>query len=278
MKLTVLEGIAPWDWPEDARETILRALKDDRGDAPERLLAAELAGNFVAINDELAHALLEILHRSGEPDELRGRAAISLGPLLEEVDIDGFDDLDDLAICEDTFKQIQESFHRLYADSDVPKHVRRRILEASIRAPQDWHHDAVREAYASDDQDWKLTAVFSMRWVRGFDDQILESLASDNQHIHYEAVCAAGNWELGCCLAARVAPRQIDRKPTNSCCWRPLTPWPSIRPRRGARWFWYDLTDSEDEDIVEAAHEAMSMADASSGDEFDDIDDDELLG
>ena len=176
MKLTVLEGIAPWDWPDDARETILQALKDDQTDAPERLLAAELAGNSVAINDELVHALLDILHRGGETDELRGRAAISLGPILEEADIDGFDDLDDSAICEDTFKQIQESFHRLYASSDVPKHVRRRILEASIRAPQDWHHEAVREAYASDDQDcgkkrcqWeeKVSGTFVAHWEAG---------------------------------------------------------------------------------------------------------------
>ena len=279
MKLTVLEGIAPWDWPDDARETILQALKDDRADAPERLLAAELAGNFVAINDELAHALLEILHRSGEPDELRGRAAISLGPILEEADVDGFDDLDDLAICEDTFKQIQESFHRRYADSDVPKPVRRRILEASIRAPQDWHHDAVREAYASDDQDWKLTAVFSMRWVRGFKGQILESLDSENEHIQYEAVCAAGNWGLDAAwhhVSQLVKSKETDK----DLLLASIDAVANIRPDEAAM-ILYDLTECEDEDIVEAAHEAVAMADASSGDEFDDIDDiddDELLG
>ena len=53
-----------------------------------------------------------------------------------------------------------------------------------------------RAAYSSDDEDWKLTAVFAMRSVRGFDGQILEALESENEDIHYEAVCAAGNWEL----------------------------------------------------------------------------------
>ena len=211
MKLTTLEEMAPWDWPVDAGTTILQTLEDDQADASERLLAAQLAGDLTVFNDELAHALLAILQRSSEPDELRGQAAISLGPGLEQADIDGFDDPDDLAICDDTLKNIQESFHRLYADADVPKHVRRRILEASVRAPQDWHHDAVSAAYAGDDEDWILTAVFSMRWVRGFDDQILESLDSDNQHIHYQAVCAAGTLGVGCCLATRVAPRQIER-------------------------------------------------------------------
>ena len=31
-------------------------------------------------------------------------------------------------------------------------------------------------AYSSEDKDWMLTAVFSMRWVRGFENQILELL------------------------------------------------------------------------------------------------------
>jgi len=41
-----------------------------------------------------------------------------------------------------------------------------------------------------------LTAVFAMRWVRGFDNQILAALESADANIHYEAVHAAGNWEL----------------------------------------------------------------------------------
>lgn len=63
-------------------------------------------------------------------------------------------------------------------------------------APQDWHQDAIRDAYSSGDEDWELTAVFCMRFVRGFDDQILESLDSNNPDIHYEGVCAAGTWEV----------------------------------------------------------------------------------
>ena len=90
MKLTTLEKMAPWDWPVDAGTTILQTLEDDQADASERLLAAQLAGDLTVFNDELAHALLAILQRSSEPDELRGQAAISLGPGLEQADIDGF--------------------------------------------------------------------------------------------------------------------------------------------------------------------------------------------
>ena len=35
-----------------------------------------------------------------------------------------------------------------------------------------------------------------MRFVRGFDEQILEALDSKNPDTHYEVVLAAGNWEV----------------------------------------------------------------------------------
>ena len=99
-------------------------------------------------------------------------------------------------------------------DASVPEDVRRRILEASVRAPQDWHQDAIRAAYASDDDAWRLTAVFCMRFVRGFDEQILEALDSENPDIHYEAVCAAGSWEVDAAwphITALVTSRKTEK-------------------------------------------------------------------
>ena len=123
-------------------------------------------------------------------------STISLGPVLEQADTDGFEDPDNVPITERTFRNIQDSIEKLYLDNSTPKEVRRRSLEASVRAPQTCHQDAVRNAYSSGDKEWMLTAVFSMRWVRGFDDQILLALKSDDPEIHHEAVNAAGNWEL----------------------------------------------------------------------------------
>ena len=136
-----------------------------------------------------------------EPEELRAKAAISLGPVLEQSDIemgdDGeFDDPDDVPISEKTFRKIQQSLRKVYLDTAVPKLTRRRILEAAVRAPEDWQTQAIRTAYASDDPEWKLTAVFCMRYVRGFEKQILEALESPDPKIHYEAISAAGNWEV----------------------------------------------------------------------------------
>jgi hypothetical protein len=151
MDLKTLKDTPTWEWPEGAETMFLGILRDDRADESHRLLAAELAGDFTVINDELADVLLSILCSGDESEKMRGKTAISLGPALENADMDGFDDPDDVAISEQTFRKIQETLRKLYMDADVPKEVRRRTLEASVRAPQNWHPDAVRAAYSSDD-------------------------------------------------------------------------------------------------------------------------------
>lgn len=145
------------------------------------MVAAELAGDFIVINDDLADALLAVVGSADEPEQLRAKAAISLGPVLEQAETDGCEDPDDVPITELTFRSIQDSLEKIYLDNSTPKEVRRRILEASVRAPETWHQDAIRYAYSSGDKEWMLTAVFSMRWVHGFDDQILAALKSANQ-------------------------------------------------------------------------------------------------
>ena len=273
MNLKALKDTPPWDWPEGTGKVLLDILRTDRPPESDLLLAAELAGDFTVINDELVDALLSILRSGDKSEKVRGKAAISLGPVLEHADTEGFEDADDLPIAERTFHRIQESLRKLYMDASVPKEVRRRILEASVRAPQDWHRDAVRAAYASDDEAWRLTAVFCMRFVRGFDEQILEALDSTNPDIHYEAVCAAGNWEVDAAwphVAALVTSGETD-KPLLLAA---IDAVASIRPHEAAE-ILDDLADSDDEDIVEAVDEAMAMAEGAAGadDEFDDDDD-----
>lgn len=83
MDLRTLGEIPPWDWPEGAGKMFLEILADGQADASDRILAAELAGDFTVINEQLVAALLSILRSSDESEELRGKAAISLGPVLE---------------------------------------------------------------------------------------------------------------------------------------------------------------------------------------------------
>lgn len=273
MSLKILKESPPWDWPRDADKQLLDVLRDDGAKENDRLLAAEMAGDITVVNEELVEVLLSILRNGDASEQLRCRAAISLGPVLEHADTDGFDELSDVPISERTFAQLQESLQKLYMDADVPKGVRRRILEASVRAPQDWHQDAIRAAYSSGDDEWKLTAVFSMRWTRGFDDQILEALSSKNEEIHYEAVCAAGTWELDPAWShiAALLSREHTEK---ALLLAAIDAVASIRPHE-AGMLLVDLTDSDDEDIVEAAHEAMAMAEGAAYEGFAEEEDDE---
>jgi hypothetical protein len=205
MNLKALKDTPPWAWPEGTAEKLVSALRDERASEPDRLLATEMAGDFTVVNDESVEALLAILRNGEESQEIRARAAISLGPILAYGDTEGFEDPDDVPISERHFQQIRESLRELYMDAQIPKEVRRRILEASVRAPQDWHRNAVRAAYSSGDDAWELTAVFCMRFLRGFDKEIVEELGNRNQDIQLEAVLAAGNWG-GSRLASHCCP------------------------------------------------------------------------
>ena len=86
MNLKTLEDLPPWEWPEGADKMLLGILRDDQADESDRLLATELAGDFVVINDQLADVLLSILLKADESEELRGQATISFGPVLEYAD------------------------------------------------------------------------------------------------------------------------------------------------------------------------------------------------
>jgi hypothetical protein len=273
MDLKTLKDTPPWDWPEGTGKQFLGILRDKNARPSDRLLAAELAGDYTAMNDELAHAFLDILANAHEPENLRGQAAIWLGPVLEQADTDGFENPGDVPITEKTFVKIQETLSRLFMDGNVPKEVRRRVLEASVRAPQDWHENAVREAYSGKDEAWKLTAVFCMRFLSGFNAEILESVESANPDIEYQAVCAAGNWEVGGAWP-HISKLLASGKTEKALLLAAIEAVAGVRPEE-AEEVLDEFIDDEDEDIVEAAYEAMAMAGVVWEDENYDEDDDE---
>jgi hypothetical protein len=267
-----LRATPSWEWPADAGSRLLATLVDEKAAETSRRLAAELAGDMVVMNDELAAALIHILENGREPAEIRARAAISLGPVLEQVDTDRLDESADLPIAEATFHRTQESLRRIYTDASAPKEVRRRALEASVRAPQTWHREAIAAAFASDDDKWKLTAVFCMQFVKGFDERILEALHSTDPAIRLEAVVATGNWEIDAAwphIASLLASESTER----SLLLAAMEAAPMIRPD-DAEDILGDLLDSDDEEIVTAAEEALATArglsrDAAWGDDED---------
>ncbi|HYM61818.1 MAG TPA: hypothetical protein VEZ11_13105 [Thermoanaerobaculia bacterium] len=158
----------------------------------------------------------------------------------------------------------------------MPKETRRRVLEAAVRAPQDWQREAIREAYDSKDQEWRLTAVFGMKYHRRFDAEILEALNSKDEDTHCEAIEAAGNWELDAAWSHVVALVE-SRKTAKPLLLAAIGAIATIRPAEAGE-ILAALLGSRDQDIAAAAEEALAMMDHSwdEDDDFDD-DDDEIL-
>jgi hypothetical protein len=258
LNIKQLKNTPPWDWPENAETVLLDTLTNRHAAKKDRLLAAELSGEYSILCEKIADALLNIVCSHEESVELRSKAAISLGPALEEADIGDYDDPDDLpALSEKSTQKVQKALHALYADAEVPKDVRRAVLEASVRHPQEWHADAIRNAYNSKDEEWQLTAVFCMRYVQGFEDQILQSLNSSNPMIRFHAVGAAGNWEID--AAWPTIARMITSDTTDKLMLlEAIEAAASIRPTETE--IIEPLVDSYDDDISEAAIEALSEA------------------
>jgi hypothetical protein len=273
LNLKRLKSIPPWDWPENASAVVIEALTNRQASKGDRLLAAQLAGEYVILSEETAGALLSIVGSSEESAELRSRAAVSLGPGLEEAATGDYEDLDDPPALSKSFvKKMQQTLRTLYGNAEVPKNVRRSALEASVRNPQSWHEKAIRSAYASNDEEWQLTAVFSMRYVGGFESQILEALKSSNRGIRYHAVAAAGNWEIDAAwphIARLVTSSDTDKEMLLAA----IEAVALIRP--GETEILEPLVDSYDEDISEAAMEALGEAGFVAGSNSDDYADDE---
>lgn len=258
MNLKTLKETAPWNWPEGTDQLLLSVLTDSSQTEAERLLAAELAGDLAVINETMVTMLLTIVGNGTETETLRGQAAISLGPVLELCDIDGFDDPAEVPISSEVFEQMQQRLHQLFTEPSTPKEVKRRILEASARSGQEWHHDAIRQAFLSGDPNWQLTAVFCMGYVGGFDVEILKALTSTNPAIQYLAISAAGVWQV------EEAWPYVINKLTAEDTEKPvllaaIDAVASLRPAE-AQEVLAELLDCEDEDLVEAASEAIGMA------------------
>jgi hypothetical protein len=274
LKLDDLNEIPPWEWPEEAASLVLETLANRDASGMSRLLAAELAGNLVILNEEMGDALLKIIQSKEEAPELRSQAAISLGPGLEESDLADETDPDDTPAFSAAFaRKIQSTLLQLYSDSTVVKGVRRSVLEASVRNPQDWHSAAINNVYRSDDTEWRLTAVFCMRFIKGFESEILESLKNPDSEIHYNAIEAAGNWQLDAAWP-HLAKLIQSRKTEKSILIAAISAAACIRPHETE--IIEPLVDSYDEDISEAAMDALTEAEIATDwdSEFEEADDD----
>jgi hypothetical protein len=256
MDLKALAELPPWDWPPDAGAAIEEVLRDRAADGSHRLLAAELAGEWVVMSDDVVTALRSVVESADEPDPLRARAAIALGPALEYLDLDAYlDDPEDRMVSEEVGRSVRAALRAVYRDSEVPDEVRRRVLEASVRAPEDWHPEAVRAAYYSEDADWQRTAVFCMGKVSGFDTEILEALKSGRPDLLYEAVRALDRQDVEEAwpyVRHLLVADGVD-KPLLLAA---ILAAGNLRPEEAPEMLDH-LADSDDEEIAEAVSEAL---------------------
>jgi uncharacterized protein (UPF0147 family) len=269
MDLDSLRSTPPWEWPAAAAALLLAVLEDDGAPAADRMVAAELAGDLVVVNDDIVGALLRIVGDPAGSEALRARASIALGPVLEEADTEGFDEDDpfaDAPITEATFQAIQRTLHDLFHDAGTPEEVRRRILEAAVRAPEDWQSNAVRAAYYGEDAAWRLTATFCMRYIHGFEAEILAALDSSNPDIRYQALRAAGSWGIEAAWQRVVEHLRNPGtdKPLRLAAIEAVT---FIRPAE-AQEILHEISDADDPEIQDAIDEALAFADGE-GDEDD---------
>ena len=79
------------DWPEDAGNIFIETLRDRGAKEADRILAAGLAGELPGKDEKIAEALLSVVRRRSAGGTA-GQNSISLGPVLKEADIEGFED------------------------------------------------------------------------------------------------------------------------------------------------------------------------------------------
>ena len=258
------------------RASVIRLLRNP--DPAERQLAFEaIAG---VLNDALVEEILAIAE-GDESEEIRADAIIALGPTVEECGID-YDDEFELppeflpAVSREAFEELRTRLRAIHDDATQPTIVRRRALEVLVRDPQPWHSDAIRRPFAAADRDWKLTAIFAMGYVRGFEKEVLALLQDAEGDFLFEAVRAAaelGLEEGGGRIAELAESPETD--PEVRLVAIEALPW--VAP--ASRDLLEDLSSDDDEEIAAAAEDALDELDAramAEGGEVDDeLDDDE---
>ncbi|MCG8419927.1 MAG: hypothetical protein MJE77_18500 [Proteobacteria bacterium] len=248
-KLDILRDAPDWQWPADAADLIAETLADRQ--ASGRIIAAELAGEFAVMSDDMATALLALIGDGDESDAVRATAARSFGAVLEDSETMEFDD-DEAVISETCIEQIQEVLHAAYLDADLASDIRRRALEASVCAPRDWHRAAVKAAYESTDQAWHHTALCCLEYIRGFDEEILRTLDSEDAHLRFHAIRAAKNAQLAAAWS-HLSRLACDNDAEKALRMTAISALPHIRADQAAPLLAQLADSAEDRDIALAA-------------------------
>jgi hypothetical protein len=253
-QLEVIAAQDIWERPERARALILEGLRSSEEGV--RWLAAGLAADD--LDPELVSEIERLLDHD-PAERVRVQAVATLGSVFEQMGIlDSWQgpEFDDAPMPLAQFRRIKGKLETLYRDVGVPEEIRRRALEALVRAPEGWHREAVRRAWSGDEPGWQVTAVRCMGHVEGFDAQILEALHGDSPDLKYAALAALFDAPLeeSGDEVLRLATCDQTPRELRLTAFDVLT---ILRPR-GSLDALGSLLDSDDHEISEAAGEAFA--------------------
>jgi HEAT repeat protein len=215
------------------------------------------------ISDEHVRDILTLVE-SDASDEIRGDAVIALGPVVEECGDEYFDgaesDLDlslgvDLGppLSREGYSELVKRVRAVYEDPSQPKLVRRRAFETLVRDPAEWHREEIRKHFKSSDPEWKLTAVFAMGNVPGFDSELEQVVGEAEGELLAEAIRSAGEMEVE--VGERV--RELAASPATDRDVRleAIRALPHVDPN--SHELLDTLSSSEDEEVAAVAEEAL---------------------
>ncbi len=250
-------------------------------DPDEERRAAILEEIALDMDDETAQALLDIA-ASDAAEEARVSAIVALGPVIDECGTDYMDEAIDFVpelgppVSRETFASIVARIRGLYSDERQSKLIRRRAFEVLIRDPQPWHREEIQRHVTSADDDWRLTAVFAMGYIAGFEREIAAAVETAEGPLLYEAVQAAGQMEVSA-AAPRIRALATSRHADLDLRVVAIHVLPHVD--RDSFEVLETLQGSKNRDIAEAAEEAVEellmFADTGDDDEEDDEEEEE---
>jgi HEAT repeats len=150
----------------------------------------------------------------------------------------------------------------LLNDTTEDIQVRRRALEAISNSSLEFVPEAIEEAYESDEQLMRVSAVFAM--ARSYDQQwtetVLRELRNDDPEIRYEAARAAGELEIEEAVTLLGQLAVADEREIKQVSIWSLGEIGGTQAMRLLTALAEDAEEAEDEDLHEAIEDAIGYA------------------